>query len=170
MAAMQRVHSRAAAQPVMNTSGYIGCKPAGVCWVGGGYQPAFRNGRSRLSPYAAGQVAGKPKGRSKPKGFWQVTQQQMTASKRSGAPKRKVTTMMPVSVPKVLCRPPGQKQMEWVDLWEAYVIRELSRNKWMDPKQAIEYGMIDKVLTTPMPKMPTGPAFKFERNDGLAGL
>ena len=25
------------------------------------------------------------------------------------------------------------------------VIRELSRNKWMDPKQAIEYGMIDKV-------------------------
>lgn len=29
--------------------------------------------------------------------------------------------MMPVSVPKVLCRPPGQKQMEWVDLWEAYV-------------------------------------------------
>lgn len=29
--------------------------------------------------------------------------------------------MMPVSVPKVLCRPPGQKQSEWVDLWEAYV-------------------------------------------------
>eukprot|EP00983_Pelagomonas_calceolata_P034706 1086687-Pelagomonas_calceolata.AAC.3 len=27
------------------------------------------------------------------------------------------------------------------------VIRELSRNKWMDPKQAIEYGMIDKVAT-----------------------
>lgn len=25
------------------------------------------------------------------------------------------------------------------------VVRELSRNKWMDPKQAIEYGMIDKV-------------------------
>jgi hypothetical protein len=25
------------------------------------------------------------------------------------------------------------------------VIRELSRNKWMDPKQAVEYGMIDKV-------------------------
>ncbi len=41
--------------------------------------------------------------------------------RRSGAPKRKVTTMMPVSVPKVLCRPPGQKQSEWVDLWEAYV-------------------------------------------------
>ncbi|KAG2501644.1 hypothetical protein HYH03_000148 [Edaphochlamys debaryana] len=219
--------------------------------------------------------------------------------------------MMPVSVPKVLCKPPGQKQMEWVDLWEAYtyqkvvfikqaitedvannmialtlyldsvdqkriyywlncpggevvptlalydtmqyvrsktatvcygmclgmggflltaggekgyryamphsilmmhhpsgasrgqasemhiesrelvrmrdylslvtsnatgqpydrVIRELSRNKWMDPKQAIEYGMIDKVLTTPMPKMPTGPQFKFERqNDELVGL
>ena len=27
------------------------------------------------------------------------------------------------------------------------VIRELSRNKWMDPKQAIEYGMIDKVIS-----------------------
>ena len=44
------------------------------------------------------------------------------------------------------------------------VIRELSRNKWMDPKQAIEYGMIDKILTTPVPKIPnTGPRFKFER-------
>ncbi len=51
------------------------------------------------------------------------------------------------------------------------MIRELSRNKWMDPKQAIEYGMIDKVLTTPMPKMPTGPSFKFERRgDELVGL
>lgn len=49
------------------------------------------------------------------------------------------------------------------------VIRELSRNKWMDPKQAIEYGMIDKILTTPMPKMPSGPKFTFERNDN-AGL
>lgn len=28
------------------------------------------------------------------------------------------------------------------------VIRELSRNKWMDPKQAIEYGMIDKVRSS----------------------
>ena len=27
----------------------------------------------------------------------------------------------------------------------AQVIRELSRNKWMNPKEAIEYGMIDKV-------------------------
>lgn len=33
--------------------------------------------------------------------------------------------------------------------------------------QAIEYGMIDKVLTTPMPKMPSlGPTFKFERQGG----
>lgn len=44
------------------------------------------------------------------------------------------------------------------------MIRELSRNKWMDPKQAIEYGMIDKILTTPMPKPPAiGPKFRFER-------
>jgi ATP-dependent Clp protease protease subunit len=35
----------------------------------------------------------------------------------------------------------------------------------MNPKEAIEYGMIDKVLTTPMPKMPQlGPKFKFERS------
>jgi ATP-dependent Clp protease protease subunit len=34
----------------------------------------------------------------------------------------------------------------------------------MDPKEAIEYGMIDKILTTPMPKAPSmGPKFKFER-------
>jgi ATP-dependent protease ClpP protease subunit len=50
------------------------------------------------------------------------------------------------------------------------VIRELSRNKWMDPKEAVEYGMIDKVLTTPMPKMPTGPAFKYEPEPGTSGM
>ncbi|GBF94596.1 aspartyl-tRNA synthetase [Raphidocelis subcapitata] len=33
-------------------------------------------------------------------------------------------------------------------------VSQLSRNKWMNPKEAIEYGMIDKVLTTPTPKMP----------------
>lgn len=46
------------------------------------------------------------------------------------------------------------------------VIRELSRNKWMDPKQAIEYGMIDKVLHTPLPsKIPgAGPKFNFQRS------
>ena len=45
----------------------------------------------------------------------------MSSGKRSGGPTRKATTMMPVSVPKVLVRPPGQRQSEWVDLWEAYV-------------------------------------------------
>jgi hypothetical protein len=39
------------------------------------------------------------------------------------APRRKVTTMMPVSVPKVLVRPPGERQYEWMDLWESYVSR-----------------------------------------------
>lgn len=44
------------------------------------------------------------------------------------------------------------------------MIRELSRNKWMDPKEAIEYGMIDKILTTPLPKPPSiGPKFRFDR-------
>ncbi len=50
------------------------------------------------------------------------------------------------------------------------VIRELSRNKWMDPKEAVEYGMIDKVLTTPMPKMPMGPAFKYQAEPGTSGV
>ncbi|GFH12345.1 ATP-dependent Clp protease proteolytic subunit [Haematococcus lacustris] len=51
------------------------------------------------------------------------------------------------------------------------VIRELSRNKWMDPKQAIEYGMIDKVLTTPMPRMPNQTKFNFSRTqDESVGL
>lgn len=239
-------------------------------------------------------------------GFWQAASKQINVTSRSSGPRRRVTTMMPVSVPKVLVRPQGQRQYEWVDLWEAYtlnkvvfirqpvtedvannmialtlyldsldkkriyywlncpggevvptlalydtmqyvrsktatvcygmclgmggflltaggekgyrfamphsilmmhhpsgasrgqasemhiesrelvrmrdylslltseatgqpydrVIRELSRNKWMDPKQAIEYGMIDKVLTTPMPKMPAmGPTFNFQRSD-----
>jgi ATP-dependent Clp protease protease subunit len=51
----------------------------------------------------------------------------------------------------------------------AQVIRELSRNKWMDPKEAVEYGMIDKVLTSPMPKTPGSglPKFRFGR-DGEA--
>lgn len=39
----------------------------------------------------------------------------------SGAPKRRAVTMMPVSTPKVLVRPQGQRQYEWVDLWESYV-------------------------------------------------
>lgn len=54
-------------------------------------------------------------------GFWNKTASQMAVGRRSGGPSRKVTTMMPVSVPKVLVRPPGQRQSEWVDLWEAYV-------------------------------------------------
>lgn len=243
-------------------------------------------------------------------GFWQQASRQINVQRRSGGPTKRATTMMPVSVPKVLVRPQGQRQYEWVDLWEAYtmnkvvfikepltedlannmialtlyldsldqkriyywlncpggevvptlalydtmqyvrsptatvcyglclgmggflltaggekgyryamphsilmmhhpsgasrgqasemhiesrelvrirdylslvvsdstgqpydrVIRELSRNKWMDPKQAIEYGMIDKILTTPMPKMPPlGPAFRFERSAAEGG-
>lgn len=35
--------------------------------------------------------------------------------------------------------------------------------------QAIEYGMIDKVLTTPMPKLPGGPKFSFRREAGGEG-
>lgn len=257
---------------------------------------------------SAGQLQGlvRPQGKT----FHEVARKQIASGRSSGAPKRRAVTMMPVNAPKVLVRPQGQRQYEWVDLWEAYamqkvvfikqpvtedvannmialtlyldsldnkriyywlncpggevvptlalydtmqyvrsktatvcyglclgmggflltaggekgyryamphsilmmhhpsgasrgqasemhiesrelvrmrdylslvtsqatgqpydrVIRELSRNKWMDPKQAIEYGMIDKVLTTPMPKIPTGPKFKFERNDDNAGL
>eukprot|EP00798_Chlamydomonas_sp_ICE-L_P016476 gene16476-22698_t len=59
-------------------------------------------------------------GPRQPKGFWEVTQKQMSCARRSSAPKRRDVTMMPVSVPRVLVRPPGQRQSEWVDLWEAY--------------------------------------------------
>ncbi len=54
-------------------------------------------------------------------GFWQRSQSQIAHGKKSGAPKKRATTMMPVSVPKVLVRPPGQRTSEWMDLWEAYV-------------------------------------------------
>ncbi|KAI8468852.1 MAG: Clp protease-domain-containing protein [Monoraphidium minutum] len=245
-------------------------------------------------------------------GFWQAADKQINVRSRGGSgPRRRVATMMPVAAPKVLMRPPGQRQFEWVDMWEAYtmnkvvfvkepvtedsanslmaltlyldsvdkkriyywlncpggevvptlalydtmqyvrsptatvgygmclgmggfllacggekgyryamphsilmmhhpsgaargqasdiqiearelvrmrdylsllvsdhtgqpydrVIRELSRNKWMNPKEAIEYGMIDKVLTTPTPKMPQlGPKFKFERSDAAQDI
>jgi ATP-dependent Clp protease protease subunit len=40
----------------------------------------------------------------------------------------------------------------------------------MDPKEAIEYGMIDKILTTPMPKAPSsGPKFSFKREESSGG-
>jgi hypothetical protein len=42
-------------------------------------------------------------------------------SRGSSGPKRRQVTMMPVSTPKVLVRPQGQRQYEWVDLWESYV-------------------------------------------------
>ena len=47
------------------------------------------------------------------------------------------------------------------------VLRDMSRNKWMTPKEAVEYGMIDHVLTGPRAKKPEGgskvPGFKFTR-------
>ncbi len=42
-------------------------------------------------------------------------------SRGSSGPTRRQVTMMPVSTPKVLVRPQGQRQYEWVDLWESYV-------------------------------------------------
>ena len=42
-------------------------------------------------------------------------------SRGGSGPRRRVATMMPVAAPKVLMRPPGQRQFEWVDMWEAYV-------------------------------------------------
>ncbi|KAF8072412.1 CLPR2 [Scenedesmus sp. PABB004] len=246
----------------------------------------------------------------RPEGFWAAASRQINVrGKRSGAPRRRVATMMPVSTPKVLVRPQGQRQYEWVDLWESYtmnkvvfireavsedvannmialtlyldsldkkriyywlncpggdvtptlalydtmqyvrsptatvaygmclgmggflltaggekgyrysmphsilmmhhpsgasrgqasemhiearelvrvrdylslivsdatgqpydrIIRELSRNKWLDPKEAVAYGMIDKILTTPMPKPPAiGPKINFSREAGSA--
>lgn len=45
----------------------------------------------------------------------------LSRSRGSSGPKRRAVTMMPVSTPKVLVRPQGQRQYEWVDLWESYV-------------------------------------------------
>lgn len=45
----------------------------------------------------------------------------LSCSRGSSGPKRRQVTMMPVSTPKVLVRPQGQRQYEWVDLWESYV-------------------------------------------------
>lgn len=51
------------------------------------------------------------------------------------------------------------------------VIRELSRNKWLDPKEAVEYGMIDKILTTVQPNVKkSAPAIKFGRMTQEGGL
>jgi hypothetical protein len=45
----------------------------------------------------------------------------ISCSRGSSGPRRRAVTMMPVSTPKVLVRPVGQRQYEWVDLWESYV-------------------------------------------------
>jgi hypothetical protein len=42
-------------------------------------------------------------------------------SRGSSGPRRRATTMMAVAAPKVLMRPPGERQFQWVDMWEAYV-------------------------------------------------
>jgi ATP-dependent Clp protease protease subunit len=36
------------------------------------------------------------------------------------------------------------------------VVRKLSRNHWLSPREAIAEGVIDKVLHTPSPRMPSG--------------
>jgi len=40
---------------------------------------------------------------------------------RSSSISKRNVAARAVSVPKVLVRPPGQRQYEWVDLWESYV-------------------------------------------------
>lgn len=52
-------------------------------------------------------------------------------------------------------------------MWVCEVV--LSCNKWMVSWEAVSYGMIDKVLRTPMPKMPEVPKSNFGINDD-AGL
>jgi len=54
------------------------------------------------------------------------THHQPNRSRGGSGPKRRVATMMPVAAPKVLVRPPGQRQFEWVDMWEAYVSHRLT--------------------------------------------
>jgi hypothetical protein len=59
----------------------------------------------------------------------------MFCSRGSSGPRRRAVTMMPVSTPKVLVRPVGQRQYEWVDLWESYVsglAAKFCRFVWMN--------------------------------------
>lgn len=50
------------------------------------------------------------------------------------------------------------------------VVRRLSRNHWMSPKEAIEEGVIDKVLHTPAPRMPAmAPRIDFRRSSPAGG-
>lgn len=73
---------------------------------------------------SAGQLQ-RVSGKASTSGFWQTATKQMASNRRSGGPTRKAATMMPVNVPKVLVRPPGQRQSEWVDLWEAYTYQKV---------------------------------------------
>ncbi|GBF94594.1 ATP-dependent Clp protease proteolytic subunit [Raphidocelis subcapitata] len=64
--------------------------------------------------------------KQKSSGFWQAADRQINVRSRGGSgPKRRVATMMPVAAPKVLMRPPGQRQFEWVDMWEAYTMNKV---------------------------------------------
>lgn len=41
-------------------------------------------------------------------------------------------------------------------------VRKLSRNRWMSPTEAIKEGVIDKVLHTPTPRMPSMGGVKID--------
>lgn len=49
----------------------------------------------------------------------------MCRRQRSSPRQRADTRLCAVSVPKVLCRPPGERQYEWVDMWEAYTYQKV---------------------------------------------
>lgn len=55
----------------------------------------------------------------------QVAQRQIGSARSSNGPRRRQVTMMPVAAPKVLVRPPGSRQYEWMDLWEAYQMNKV---------------------------------------------
>jgi ATP-dependent Clp protease protease subunit len=54
-------------------------------------------------------------------GFWQATQRSMaspsTSTATTSAPRRQVTRMMPIGVPRVPYRTPKEGTWQWVDIW-----------------------------------------------------
>lgn len=73
--------------------------------------------------------------------FWRAASKQLASSRGSSAPKRRAVTMMPVATPKVLVRPKGSRQFEWMDLWEAY-----SMQKVVFIKQAVTEDLANNMI------------------------
>ncbi|WIA08088.1 hypothetical protein OEZ85_007551 [Tetradesmus obliquus] len=102
--------------------------PNGASRCAAGSRRAVRVQASGVGAYVGVKSAGQLQqvAKQKPEGFWQTASKQINVRSRgSSGPRRRAVTMMPVSTPKVLVRPVGQRQYEWVDLWESYTMNKV---------------------------------------------